>query len=76
MNYDKNNIKAVCAFTAWAACVLFDIEYGTNDKAICAWMNGDDIGHVTRNTIQHTGNGDAYITKYGHRFYLNEFIRV
>lgn len=69
------DVKFYSAFDAVAACVIFDIEYGINNKVVCAWTFNGVPERITRNTIRHSDAGD-YFTKYGHRFYLNDFLRV
>lgn len=58
-----------------AGFTIHKIEYGVNDKAVTSYFFGEKRTKKTKNTIFYNMNGDAYIIKYGIRYYLNNFVK-
>ena len=58
------------------ALVILDIVYGIDDKIKVMYTIGEKIiGNVTTKKVYYTNKG-SYITYFGRRVYLNEFLPV
>ena len=75
--YFLNN--APCAtlnISAFAAYVLYGVEYDINDYAYIAYIVDDKIQSCHRLMIHNTAGGIAYINVHGSRLRLDEFCRI
>ena len=76
------------ASRAWAnraafskATVIFQFRKIPNlgikaDYVIVCDNYGDGYKNITRNKIRYNSNGDAYFVRNGHRWHLDQFMRV
>ena len=73
--YFINN--APCAslnISAFAAYVLYGVEYDINDYAYIAYVVDNKIQSYHKLMIHYTAGGKAYINMQGIRLHISEFI--
>lgn len=72
-DYKPVGVLTLCNFGGLA---VMEIEYGIDDYAIVCDNYGDGYKNITRNKIRYNTNGEAYFVRNGHRWYLDQFMRV
>ena len=80
MRYTSNNNRKVIASKCICNCiatVIYDIEYGINDKILVGEAVVDNGYTVPQwSVIRYNKKGEAYFNHFGRREYLSDYMRV
>ena len=75
--YFMNNVPCAALFiSAFAAYVLYGVEYDINDYAYIAYVVDNKIQSCHKLMIYNTKDGKAYINVHGKRLCIAEFCRL
>lgn len=72
----NNSPCAVLNISAFAAYVLYGVEYDINDYAYIAYVVDGKIQSCHKLMIHDTAGGKAYINVHGKKLRLDEFCRI
>jgi len=68
------NKKGFLSITAWGGYELNINDSG--DRAVPVMVNGEKRTRLRERLVHFNNNGDPYVTIYGKRYYLKEFMAV
>ena len=75
--YFMNNVPcASLNISAFAAYVLYGVEYDINDYAYIAYETDKGIQSYHKLMIHNTKDGNAYVNVHGSRLHISEFCRL
>lgn len=74
--FQNNTPYAALSISAFAAYVLYGVEYDINDYAYIAYVVDGKIQSCHRLMIHDTAGGKAYINVHGSRLMLDEFCKI
>ena len=75
--YFMNNAPcALLNISAFAAYVLYAVEYDINDYAYIAYVVDNKIQSCHKLMIHNTKDGSAYVNVHGSRLHISEFCRL
>ena len=75
--YFMNNAPcALLNISAFAAYVLYGVEYDIDDYAYIAYVVDNKIQSCHKLIIHNTAGGKAYINVHGIRLHISEFCRL
>ena len=74
--FRKNVPVAALCISAFAAYVLYGVEYGINDYAYITYETDKGVKEYHKLIIRYTKGGDDYVLLNGRRLKLDEFCRI
>ncbi len=70
-----NKYIAVFGLSAFSGIGIVEIEYGIDDVCVNDYFTEESVVR-RRNKIKYNKDGEAYIQKYGQKYYLSEFLKT